>query len=241
VEEFSMRGLGSAVVQVMLLLMAAVSPAHALTLVEHVGNSDPTTEGWAVLVSSSPVGPLTNDAGFDAWFIDDTSASLLAQHVYNYDLSETDALSASTYGWAMTARVRVSPTSSSAFVIVVGDGTSSYKLEFGDTIPGPIVKFNHNNAVFGIDEGYHLYQIVHDATTDTADFYIDNVLVSADMPDDVGPAPNTQRLTWGTNFTGFVAVNSISLDVFSPIPEPSTALLVGGGLLALLGWRRRIG
>lgn len=136
-----------AVLAAVLALLLPSEPAQGSTIViEHSGNADPTTEGWddPGVGSAVTAGPVTNDFGLDAWFVNDAStAPGSGARVYLF-MPPADVVSeALTSGWVLTARLRVvniSDLPDRALFVEFIDGTTRWRMDFGSQADGdPIV------------------------------------------------------------------------------------------------------
>jgi len=73
------------------------------TIIEHIGDADPLTEGWTNgQTNGVDAGPFPNDMGFDAWEV--ITAGAFAR--YNYDVSPADAFAMQTTGFRATSNLR---------------------------------------------------------------------------------------------------------------------------------------
>ena len=81
----------------------------AATLAQHAAAVDPTTEGFIKYSAITASGPVTNDAGFDAWQVTGPGGSSFYGQSVNY-------ATAFAQGWRLTARVRIVSGTGWAFV-----------------------------------------------------------------------------------------------------------------------------
>lgn len=239
--------------------------AHAVPLFQHLGASDPTTEGWtAVGAGSVGTGSVLNDlgTGLDAWFTDDdlTAASGLNSRGYTGTPSAGDLAAMATLGWRLSGRLRVvdadvvtvNPVSTfgASITMSVDDGVDLYSFQFGidgsgnalvKTPTGAFIATNGHSIGTGpqftaTGSGYHRYTVVYDPVAGNVDLFIDGIEV---LSDHEGLAGSSAVVFFGaadSQATGHANWNEVT---FTILPEPSTALLMAGGLLGLAHARRR--
>lgn len=237
-----------------LLLLVAVISAVALagtaraglvTVIDHTGNTDPTTEGWtqdpATIGEGITVGPITGDGGYDAWQVDDTGSNELR---YKYALGSED-LAGYQQGWKLTACVRVVDDGQAAnagvHVRLEDAANGLWGMSIGSEADGdPILAFvwGDTYTLEGYGSGYHLYELINQNADNSAELWVDGNRIVYDLQ---ARGTRTQTaIMWGSltgGGTGDGRYNTISLEV---VPEPATAvLLVAGGIGCFL--RRKNG
>ena len=196
-------------------VFALVSGARGQTIFEHLGNTDPTTEGWTQAgptVSGISAGPLTNDSGFDAWFVDDNSTVQGSSLLYSQVPTDSQIAQASAVGWTLRIRLRVVDVSDgvdSSVVAEYANGTRRYTIDWGSDSDGdPIILLatDSSEGVFtgpsftleGTGGGYHLYELVFDAVAGTADLFVDGIERISDYAGHtINVAGAGKRVIWG--------------------------------------------
>ena len=147
-------------------------------LLKHEGDANPITEGWAYsddLVFKAE--SISDDMGFDAW-------SVKGLGVYKRTPTVGQMAQARTTGWKLSARLRVTEALAwGGVALSYGDGTNRWVLDFVlDDQDDPVVtavtdpyhwNIGHEYAVEGA--GYHLYEVIYDAVSETADVLVDGV------------------------------------------------------------------
>lgn len=230
---------------------------EAAPLIVHQGLNDPASEGWTLQSSGTTAGSLVGGAettasgSHDYWQIQDLSFT--GVQYYDYQLtSETLALD-----WRLEASLRIidSPvvpngTDLGGTGIFVADGMNYWSFYLSNTTVGPISDTGKTglhslllSSPLDTQSDYHDYVIEFShngagSVDDTADFFIDGVLVF----DDVG---RSGLWTTADNLVSFGPVSTTGtsdahyeLVSFTPVPIPATAWLFGSGLLGLIGVAR---
>ena len=171
---------------VLLLWTLSTGPGVAQTIIEHIGNSDPVTEGWTKVgpfVGGVVAGPITNDlgSGYDAWFVDDNSRA--SGSIQSYRIIPTDAQIAdgNSEGWRLSGRLRVVDHNDGVDFSVnlnYDDGALLWALRFGSEADGdPIVQL-YQGPIITVEGGadtYHFYELVFDPVAGNIDFFIDGI------------------------------------------------------------------
>jgi hypothetical protein len=173
--------------------MGVLAPAEAQAIVfaQHVGDADPTTEGWtAVPGSASTVGAI-NDGGTPAWFVDDAGSAAGSYYYYERTLTPSEvAAAANPTGWTLSTTIRVPSTQSPSFSFSPGvdysTGTTRWVMGFEaingntqvqlitnvgsnfDTSIGPVFTVTGNSA-------YNIFELRFDPLTLTADLFVNGV------------------------------------------------------------------
>src|SRR3954447_10985859 len=92
------------------LSMAAGAPSvRAQILYQHSGSSDPVAvEGWGLDAPGpgAQVGPI-NDAGIEAWFVDDKSTGSGSNRYYVRFPTLAESAAADSSGWSLNVNLRV--------------------------------------------------------------------------------------------------------------------------------------
>ncbi len=174
--------------------------SHAGSFALHQGANDPTTEGFSFesLFGPSSVGPVSNDMGYNAWNITALSDGTQAYYIQNFTAAQNHELATEGFTMTLLARVPGGPMNSPGanfypsvddtvdfgngrrFDLALGLNTN------GDTVAYLATSYAGNGGghfhiggpsytLAGSGTGYQLYELVYDATTMTADLYIDGV------------------------------------------------------------------
>jgi hypothetical protein len=231
----------------------------------HQGQNDPTTEGWA-LYSSGAVGAGQEAIGgrlWDYWQVNDDSYD---NAPFYHGAAPSDVLSDAT-GWTLTSVLRVNTLGTSPdwpVSVSVDDGASKlWNLQMYNGTGASGAGVYRANAyvaptlltAMDVTLGYHIYQLVYDKTADTAAVYVDGTSVAsitraqADgglLSGEVNFGSITSYGKGSANYA-YVAIEAghhvySDLNAFSsPVPEPSTIMLLTTGLVGLLAyaWRKR--
>lgn len=168
------------------VVAAAVRAADGsrFTIAEHVGATDPATEGWTAQqragVASLPVTALAPDGetGYDAWRVSDSSR--LQELLYVKKLSNAD-LDRLADGFVFSARLRVfdrgRKPDSAVNIRHIANGRR-WQVRFGSTDAGdPVVQLygTADLVLTGLGPGYHLYEVRDLDGDGSADLYVDGV------------------------------------------------------------------
>lgn len=235
------------------LFTAGIS--YGAIILEHVGDTDPVTEGWARFMYGStswfdlgPHSPDAYDETTNAWEVGRMDSNVGR---YGYQVYTTPAQWATmdADGWVYTAKVRVTsgpndvPGSGISLGIynhLVSGGTPylrRYILNLGtDADNRPRLKVKSTGEILNLtlfDDGYHTYQVTPAAdyaTTGNTDVYVDGVLVARD------PGLDTDepgRTLWGKpNDDDFGTALYAYVSLESPgqiIPDPTGRLILTDG------------
>jgi len=226
-------------------------PVEADVIFGHYGATDPETEGWdadpEVGTSVTPVGPILDDGGYDAWFINDVvSSSSGSSGGYWGVLDETQSTQAATDGWKLRTTVRVANVPDVGYgsvAVYFFDGATQWYLDFETDATGQqIVTAVTALGFAGIDYnsgsgGYHSYEIVYDPLAGNADVFVDGVEQISDW-EGMSTAINENRFKFGSGCSLDVGQGNYSLVEFEIVPEPATLTLLALGALAALRRRR---
>ncbi len=248
------------VIQGILLLGWFASVTQGEVLYEHTGNTDPATEGWIVSNNSNlEAGPVTNDQGFDAWFVRDnsTTASNFIHQIPTLEQTQE----AWAKGWALRARLRVVESleqNAGGLVFVeynslLPGNLRRFSLAFVNETDGDttVVAYNGSNDIFngvltgprftleGSNGGYHLYEWVFDPTTATADLFVDGVERISDWAGHQRSVNVvSSRVGWGSGGSISLGEANYNFIQFEIVPEPTTlGIFTVGGVFLL---RRRV-
>ncbi len=236
-----------------LLFVSASGRARAGLLVfSHTGATDPILEGWTRTSGANVTfGPVINDLGLgiDAWYVYDNGATLGDLGAYLQTPSPAIVSLGNTYGWKLSAFIRVLPGSGAPAgspMVLYRDGTRSWQMHFGTTSSGdPIVRLITGTSppsgpAFTLAGGanqYHLYELIYDPVADAADLYVDGTLLYTGY---VGFSWSERYVYWGAGSSYDVGKGHFSRVEFYVNPEPSTlALWCGLAAGAAVYLRRR--
>ena len=190
------------------------------------------------MLAVASVGPVTNDLGMNAWVTAVPSNGAYA--IYSQGLSADQSASLSNQDWVLSLTLRVvgfDPIGYSG--VSLNTGTDQFGIAFGSETDGdPFVQIGHQSYILtGAGSTYNNYQLVYDATSDTANLYVDGVKRLSDV-EHASFQDSGGLLEFGSGAQAGPAQanwNSISIT----IPEPSSAgiFLLGSG--ALFYFRRK--
>ena len=200
---------------------------------------------------------VTNDLGLgkNAWNIsDNTEAS--ASLYYKTTLTSEQMSEAFTDGWQIDVSARMVDDfdDTAALFILFGNGTTRYSMLLDldandDLVVG--LQTSSGNITFNLTQdgsgaaAYHNFSLVFVPVSTYVSFFFDGTLKTDTFQ---GEATSTfaDTFMFGAGSTygrGSVNYNYVELSSISdpgPIPEPTTMLLLGCGLLGLAGTRRRM-
>ncbi len=185
------------------LLLAAPQATIAAFLFEHVGATDPLTEGFPNQGGSGMSGPVFNDQGHDAWSIS-AFASGSSQHFYTTGALTPGQLNDITnHGFTMTIESRALQGTASSYpntvvgAAVVGLGPRRYDILLGvdangDTVvvlPTTVALVGNmwtapgaSFTLVGSGSTYHTFELSYDPGTQLADLSVDGISRLTDYP-----------------------------------------------------------
>ena len=196
-------------------------------LFQHTGSTDPALEGWQAIGShnDATAGPV-NDAGTPAWFSNDTSTAGGSYRYYFANVTNAQAASATSLGWTLTARVRVTAVSTTSIgspYAGFANGPRTYSMFFAGRANGDVeVSLNGSGLSFTLAGGmsaYHDYSLVYDPVAGSADLLVDGV---ERLSNDSGAADPRQLVDWGTGSNGYdgsANFNRVKFSVTRPLPS----------------------
>ena len=239
-----------------LLVVALSAAVQAEIIAQHVGKTDPLTEGFTN-GGGSGITDTAVSPSVDAWNI---TGGAFRRFSYALTTEQVDTMT--TDGWVASMTVRDVLTPDDAldygiyFEVTTKTGATpawrTYVLMLGSDASGnPVLYQKHGiyganpstpitlNGISGA--GYHTYSIVYDpgGSTEYAQLFVDD-LYQTNL---VGSTSNTgsSRFLWGCSDAGAVADANWSSVKLSTIPEPGSLLLLTTGVVGLLAytWRKR--
>jgi hypothetical protein len=243
----------------LLLLILQFSQLQAETVFVHTGNTNPLTEGWTTegFAQDTTFGPITNDGGFDAWYVSDNSFELGSHFQYLQTLTDGQVTRANTNGWTLTAKMRVdvnNPPGLSPFMeytdgilrFVLGFGRGDgddFKLILWDGGCTSRLCFRVTGEVYTFEDAgdsYHEYQLVYDPSAGSADLYIDGIERASNYEGGVHPPSGVGRVGWGSLHDTGGGAGRYNFVHFEIVPEPSSVVPVVVILLSLFVFWRRV-
>jgi hypothetical protein len=229
------------------LAISTIGVGSAQTILQHVNDNNPTTEGFALTGGVAGYG--TNDGGVLAWAIQDTSSDF---GYYAQDLTpaQETLLAASPWQvvWRMSMIDEHDPINAINRSVEInfqlnnggGLGERRYNLQFGRT--------NNNNAALinivggpylslpGYGTGYHTWELRRIPGSNTARLMVDGTFVT-----NVSGFADTSPSLWFGSITPIADSTGQAhwAMVLVEVPEPSALALVAAALPMLLWLRRR--
>lgn len=232
----------------------------------HVGNSNPTSEGFSPVTFVSPGGTasaVTNDLGVNSWQLG--APSTVTQFLYaSGTFTPAEKLAITTEGFTVSFEARVlqgaaTTIYSAATPYVIGaagidTGARRYQVFLGldangDTVVVLPSSINNNGVgnrvvapgasftLTGQGNGYHKYDLAFSSITQQASLYVDGALTASGYSG-FNNILNNNGLSFSVFSAGVSRFSSVSLNI-SAVPEPTTESLFVLGLIALVYARRR--
>ena len=249
-------GLFSLAATAMVCLLAASTASATTVIAQHVGDNDPTTEGWVLVnpgVGTDPILSPITEAGVGAWQIDDTDTSSTKASYYDFNgvtTAQADDMIANGFQFAFTLKIPATGHNKNTRAIeaeigVVGTSESKGAILFLGTSGGDphldAGDYGTGVVMTGLSEGYHDYLMTYDPSTDLVTTTVDGNLA-------LSVAPNTglgDRVWFGSVVGSGEGVSRWSEVTFTSglpvpeavVPEPATMGLLG--LAGLVMMRRR--
>ena len=163
---------------------------HSHVVVQHIGNLDPTSECWDQTGAGVGVseGPVSNDGGVDAWFVDDNSTQVGSLLHRDHELTVEQVQDATSAGWTLLVCLRIvelpdplEGAASGSPAISYRNGERAWDMHFGSDDAGTpaveLVTAGGNGIVFPLaDSGYHLFELTYDPVAESASLSIDGDL-----------------------------------------------------------------
>lgn len=241
-----------------MVLLSSIS-ANLISIAQHTGSNNPITEGWQMYqTGGSNYGAVLNDYGYNAWLINDSSAENYNINgnggimAYDYNISDAIIAQGNQHGWKLSARIRLTSNGDSVDDSVnfcYRDGTTDWRIRFGTQSDGdPIVQTSgpdsytgNTGPIYALENGrnqYHLYELVFDPTSHTADLFVDGIEVLSNY---AGSLPDTRKyVRWGANDeSGIGYANYAYLNFSVQVPETGTWISSLFGLSMLYLLRRK--
>jgi hypothetical protein len=244
------------------IIVPSSSGAMASIVVSHNGSTDPTSEGWTLLLGvNTVVGAVANDrgTGISARFTDDNSTT--SGVGYEHLVTAAEASEAFDNGWKYTARLRVvdSPLASGVVGFSFLDAATdrAYGLSLAGNEGNPAITLSVSNASGGAvsfpspatGDDYHVYELEYDPGADSLSLTVDGIDASFGI---VGGGYDTylgatSKVFFGSGDSTTMGQGNWALTSFeiaeAPAEVPETASFIVWGLLglcaALFGYSRR--
>ncbi|MBY0399071.1 hypothetical protein K2X89_02170 [Myxococcota bacterium] len=249
------------VLSVLILVAGMARSAAAELSVLHWGYLDPATEGWTPAVgtaASVTTSSVFSDlgSGLHAWAVVDNSTVPGSTLAYDRVIPPTEIALGQTAGWRLSVRVRVVDVPdelisvagfglASTIAATYRDATRDWYLGFASDANGdPILRLPDGTTftLVGGGSGHHLYELVYDPVSTSADLFVDNVERVSNIVANANPFA-TGIVRWGALTSLDDGRGHFNLVRFanSPLPLPeasmSAAWIAGIALLAGLGRR----
>lgn len=219
-----------------LVLAIEQAAGQGTIILQHSGATDPTTEGFSFSGQRGLSGPVINNLGMNAWITATSAGDGPAYYTQILTPQQQAELAGASWDLSVTLRVVQSPDPVDTRV-AFDLGSMAYWLSFsvnanGDPVVGPY-------TLTGAGSTYNNYQLIYDASTETASLWVNNVEVNSDQP---GFAYNyPAQLSWGEENQGGPYQANWSLVSLEITPEPSaiSLLFLGGGVLIYVRIRNK--
>ncbi len=198
----------------------------------------PSGLGWTAGVPSSDVGNFQSAAvspdgttGNNAWRMLDNSTAGSQFLTWNRTLTSTQHADAASRGWTLATRIRVADPvagngGGNSIVLLYGNNASKRWILFLDLdASGQIVATLSGGptvTLTGLDSAqYHDHQLVYDAASATAEYFVDGVSRASGY---TGTSGGFNGVQWGTGSSGGRGDgywNSVSFVISDPPPPPA--------------------
>jgi hypothetical protein len=163
---------------------------------QHLGDTDPVSEGWNLNINSGgniSVGPITESgSGIDAWHVYDTSTDLNTTGGY-WQTPSQEQLNQAALGWEYTVTVRTFDYSTGfyPYTIFAGfyDKTKDWLMYFYQDsngnqfvrLAGDSEDSSRTFEVTNNPSAYHTYSLRFNPIENNADLYVDGALAISDF------------------------------------------------------------
>ena len=247
-------------IAIAIILLFNVSHLQAYIVVfEHLGNTNPVSEGWNLNINSGgniSVGPIS-ESGINAWKVYDTSAALSTTGGYWRTPSQAQ-LTQAALGWELKVTVRTFDPSTGYYPHTIYadfyDKNKDWQMYFwqdsanrqfvklvtglditdpnNPKVLGPIFEVTNNPSA------YHTYSLRFNPGDNKADLFVDGALAISDYAGRTSSSPDA-IVSWGAGASNATGKGHYSLVQFQVVPIPGAVWLLGSGLIGLLGLRRK--
>ncbi len=213
--------------------------------ISHVGQADPTTEGWTLINGGYLIVGAGND-GLDHWLINATVSSYTGYRVDN--TATLNAILDNAAGWQMTATVSVPTPGPSRGpnepFFGVRDPNNWWQVSLIDTgVQATTGAYMSGSAgdvlIAAVDiSAYHTYSMIYDPTADSIAVSVDSGTATTFARSAMKAVSGFRQINFGDydSATGGSVSHWANVE-FAAVPEPATMVLLAMG--GLLGLRRR--
>lgn len=226
-----------------LSMIACCGTSEAALIVEHVGSSDPTTEGWTALPGGGggvSVGPI-NDGGTPAWFVDDNSTAINTIFLYEHTIPPADIAVGNSLGWTLSATLRVASDEALSVdgspVVTYRDGVNGWQMSFGLNASGDTVVRLYTGSTTGPvhtiagNSTYNTLSLIYDPVAANADLFVNGFEVISDY---AGFSDSQTAVLWGAGRSPDQGQGNFSGVSFTTFPEPSAIPAVSESAMVLM-------
>jgi hypothetical protein len=181
-------------------------------IIQHSGSTNPTDEGF-IIANGGGQGSATNFLGVNAWSVVTPYGGL---ERYYYSLNSQEQSQISTNSWILSAAFQMVSNSGVAFIAYDG------------------FLYNITNST-----GYNSYQIIFDATSATASFWMNGAELKSGLTSAVQNSVQWGDYSQSPGITTIINWNLVSLQFVQDVPEPSSMGMVLLSCVVVFIHRRR--
>lgn len=179
---------------------AGVQPSRfVVTVAEHLGDNDPTTEGWALDIVSPGFssGAVESDLGYvPAWSFATIASN--ADVAYRFGLSDPQITTALTDGWSLTVVLRVLSANGTGLRLLFLSGTKTYGLVLMRDSQADDLFVRLQGFTVRVDgdaDAYHVFHMSDEDANGLIDLYVDGMLVIGN--EEIPVSPTSQAIVFG--------------------------------------------